>query len=315
MVGNVHLTTMSQRGYGTAHKITYNRFKLDLKNPRFLKTNKKYQNKRPIKTMDSLHAIFLALLQGFTEFLPISSSAHLILLPHLLGWPDQGLAFDVAVHVGTLGAVVLYFRRELLPMAQDWFASLLTRKNTANSRLAWAVLWGTVPVGLAGLLFKGYIETNLRSELVIAATTIGFGLLLWLADAKGRGSRDEYSLRISDIAIVGVAQALALIPGTSRSGATMTAGLMLGLSRQAAARFSFLLSIPVIVLAGGLLTLDLIKSPDLVDWRAMTIGVVTSAITAYLCIHFFLKLLERIGMLPFVIYRLLLGAVLIYLFA
>jgi undecaprenyl-diphosphatase len=265
--------------------------------------------------MDSLHAIFLALLQGFTEFLPISSSAHLILLPHLLGWPDQGLAFDVAVHVGTLGAVVLYFRRELLPMAQDWFASLLTRKNTANSRLAWAVLWGTVPVGLAGLLFKGYIETNLRSELVIAATTIGFGLLLWLADAKGRGSRDEYSLRISDIAIVGVAQALALIPGTSRSGATMTAGLMLGLSRQAAARFSFLLSIPVIVLAGGLLTLDLIKSPDLVDWRAMTIGVVTSAITAYLCIHFFLKLLERIGMLPFVIYRLLLGAVLIYLFA
>jgi undecaprenyl-diphosphatase len=265
--------------------------------------------------MDSLHAIFLALLQGFTEFLPISSSAHLILLPHLLGWPDQGLAFDVAVHVGTLSAVVLYFRRELLPMAQDWFGSLLTRKNTANSRLAWAVLWGTVPVGLAGLLFKGYIETNLRSELVIAATTIGFGLLLWWADAKGRGSRDEYSLRISDIAIVGVAQALALIPGTSRSGATMTAGLMLGLSRQAAARFSFLLSIPVIVLAGGLLTLDLIKSPDLVDWRAMTIGVVTSAITAYVCIHFFLKLLERIGMLPFVIYRLLLGAVLIYLFA
>ena len=265
--------------------------------------------------MDALHAIFLALLQGLTEFLPVSSSAHLILLPRLLGWEDQGLAFDVAVHVGTLSAVVLYFRRELVPMAQDWFQSLLTRKNTANSRLAWAVLWGTIPVGLAGLLLKGFIENNLRSELVIAAATIGFGLLLWWADAKGRGKRDEYSLRISDIFIIGVAQALALIPGTSRSGATMTAGLMLGLSRRAAARFSFLLSIPVITLAGGLLTIDLIQQPDLVDWRAITIGTVTSAIAAYLCIHVFLTLLERIGMLPFVIYRMGLGIVLIYLFA
>ena len=265
--------------------------------------------------MDALHAIFLALLQGLTEFLPVSSSAHLILLPRLFGWEDQGLAFDVAVHVGTLSAVVLYFRGELVLMAQDWFQSLLTRKNTANSRLAWAVLWGTIPVGLAGLLLKGFIENNLRSELVIAAATIGFGLLLWWADAKGRGKRDEYSLRISDIFIIGVAQALALIPGTSRSGATMTAGLMLGLSRQAAARFSFLLSIPVIVLAGGLLTIDLIQQPGLVDWRALTIGAVTSAIAAYLCIHVFLKLLERIGMLPFVIYRMGLGVVLIYLFA
>lgn len=264
--------------------------------------------------MDALHAIFLALLQGFTEFLPVSSSAHLILVPRLLGWPDQGLAFDVAVHVGTLSAVVLYFRRELVPMTQDWVQSLLTRKQTANSRLAWAVLWGTIPVGLAGLLLKGFIENNLRSELVIAGATIGFGLLLWLADAKGRGQRDEYSLRISDIAIIGIAQALALIPGTSRSGATMTAGLMLGLSREAAARFSFLLSIPVITLAGGLLTLDLIQSSGLVDWRAMVIGVVSSAITAYLCIHFFLKLLERIGMMPFVIYRLLLGVLLVYVF-
>lgn len=264
--------------------------------------------------MDVLHAIFLALLQGLTEFLPVSSSAHLILVPRLLGWPDQGLAFDVAVHVGTLCAVVLYFRRELAPMAQDWFQSLVTRRQTANSRLAWAVLWGTIPVGLAGLLFKGYIETSLRSEMVIAAATLGFGLLLWWADAKGRGRRDEYSLRISDILIIGVAQAMALIPGASRSGATMTAGLMLGLSRQGAARFSFLLSIPVIVLAGGLLTLDLIQEPGLVDWRAMTIGMVTSAIMAYLCIHVFLKLLERIGMLPFVIYRLALGALLIYLF-
>lgn len=264
--------------------------------------------------MDSLHAVYLALLQGFTEFLPISSSAHLILLPRLLGWEDQGLAFDVAVHVGTLTAVVLYFRRELGPMARDWLVSLGTRQRTANSRLAWAVLWGTVPVGLAGLLLKDAVETTLRAPLVIAAATIVFGLLLWWADVKGRGARDEYQLTWRDVLFIGVAQAVALIPGTSRSGITMTAGLMLGLSRQGAARFSFLLSIPVITLAGGMATLDLIREPGLVDWNAMIIGAATSAITAYLCIHYFLKLLERMGMLPFVIYRLLLGALLIYLF-
>ncbi|HEB93609.1 MAG TPA: undecaprenyl-diphosphate phosphatase [Gammaproteobacteria bacterium] len=264
--------------------------------------------------MDHLHAIALALLQGFTEFLPISSSAHLILLPRLLGWEDQGLAFDVAVHLGTLSAVVLYFRRELAPMVRDWSRSLLTRQQTKDSRLAWAVLWGTIPVGIAGLAFKGYIEVELRSELVIAATTIGFGLLLWWADAKGRGERDEYQLGWKDILIIGIAQAVALIPGTSRSGVTMTAGLMLGLSREGAARFSFLLSIPVIVLAGGLKGLDLAKEAVPVDWGVMIIGVVTSAITAYVCIHFFLKLLERIGMLPFVIYRLVLGGVLLLLF-
>lgn len=264
--------------------------------------------------MDHLHAIALALLQGITEFLPISSSAHLILLPRLLGWEDQGLAFDVAVHLGTLSAVVLYFRRELLPMAQDWGRSLVTRQQTQNSRLAWAVLWGTIPVGLAGLAFKGVIETELRSELVIAATTIGFGLLLWWGDARGRGERNEYSLGWRDILIIGIAQALALIPGTSRSGATMTAGLMLGLSREGAARFSFLLSIPVIVLAGGLAAKDLVEEALPVDWGAMIIGVVTSGITAYVCIHFFLKLLERIGMLPFVIYRMALGGLLLVLF-
>lgn len=264
--------------------------------------------------MDLVHAVALAVLQGFTEFLPISSSAHLILLPRLLGWEDQGLAFDVAVHVGTLSAVVVYFRRELVPMARDWAASLTTRRQTADSRLAWAVLWGTIPVGLAGLLFKGYIETELRSALVIAATTIGFGLLLWWADVKGRGSRDEYQLSWRDVLLVGVAQAVALIPGTSRSGITMTAGLMLGLSREGAARFSFLLSIPVIVLAGGLKGLDLLEAGAAVDWLPMLVGAVGSAITAYVCIHFFLKLLERMGMLPFVVYRLILGGVLLVLF-
>lgn len=265
--------------------------------------------------MDLIQIIALALLQGLTEFLPISSSAHLILLPQLEGWADQGLAFDVAVHVGTLSAVVWYFRHELRLMARDWSRSLVQREVVGESRLAWAVLFGTIPVGLAGLLLKHEVETVLRSPLVIAWATVLFGLLLWWADARDRGSRDEHSIGWRDVLFIGVAQAIALIPGTSRSGITMTAGLMLGLSRSAAARFSFLLSIPVIVLAGGLSVLDLVQAEQAVDWRALLLGSLLSGVAAYLCIHFFLKLLERIGMLPFVIYRLLLGAGLFWLYS
>ncbi len=257
--------------------------------------------------MDLVQIIALALVQGITEFLPISSSAHLILIPILTEWPDQGLAFDVAVHVGTLAAVVLYFRRELYAMAREWVGSLTGRGLTPEARLAWVVLLGTVPVGLAGLLAKEVIETQLRSPLVIATTTIGFGLLLWWADAWGRGRRGEYSLGWKDALLIGVAQAVALIPGTSRSGITMTAGLALGLTRQAAARFSFLLSIPVIILAGGLETLDLARSPGAVHWGVLALGSLLSWLSAYLCIVWFLKLLERIGMWPFAVYRLVLG--------
>ncbi len=264
--------------------------------------------------MDLVQVITLALLQGLTEFLPISSSAHLILVPVLTDWQDQGLAFDVAVHVGTLSAVVLYFRAELSRMARDWSVSVLRRQLVGESRLAWAVLWGTVPVGLAGLLFHDFIETYLRSPLVIATTTIVFGLALWLADVLGRRRRDEHTLSWPDVLVIGVAQALALIPGTSRSGITMTAGLAMGLTREAAARFSFLLSVPVILLSGGYETKKLVELGAAVDWFALGLGVVLSAVTAYLCIHYFLKLLERIGMLPFVIYRLVLGGVLFAMF-
>ncbi len=264
--------------------------------------------------MELWHIIALALLQGLTEFLPISSSAHLILLPSLVGWEDQGLAFDVAVHVGTLTAVVMYFRKEIITLSQDWSRSLVTRRQVGDSRLAWAVLWGTVPVGVAGLLLSDFVETQLRGTLVIALATIVFGVLLWWADARGARTRDEHSLRWKDVLIIGVAQAVALIPGTSRSGITMTAGLMLGLSRQAAARFSFLLSIPVIVLAGGLKTLELASATTPVAWDVLLTGAAVAAASAYLCIHFFLKLLDRIGMLPFVIYRLILGAVLLGFF-
>ncbi len=265
--------------------------------------------------MDFLQILVLAMVQGLTEFLPISSSAHLILVPILTGWQDQGLAFDVAVHVGTLSAVVIYFRRELISMTHSWIASVSGKGVDAEAKLAWAVLFGTIPVGLAGLLFKDFIAEELRTPIVMASSTLFFGLLLWYADIKGSRERNEYSLNWKDVVIIGIAQALALIPGTSRSGATMTAALMLGLTRTAAARFSFLLSIPVIVLAGGLETLEYLKEASLSDLQPLLLGALLSGTTAYLCIHYFLKLLDRIGMLPFVIYRLLLAAFLYFMFA
>jgi len=264
--------------------------------------------------MDPLQLVVLALVQGITEFLPISSSAHLILVPVVTDWPDQGLAFDVAVHVGTLAAVVLYFRQEVAQMAVAWAGSLAGRGLDAEARLAWAVILATIPVGLAGLLLHDWIETHLRGAAVIAAASIGFGLLLWWADVAGRRERDEHSIGWRDVVIVGLAQALALIPGTSRSGITITAGLAVGLSRQAAARFAFLLAIPVIVLAGGLEALDLVTAVQAVDWVSLAGGTVLAGVSAFACIHLFLKALAHIGMWPFVAYRVVLGAVLWVLF-
>ncbi len=260
------------------------------------------------------HAFWLALLQGLTEFLPISSSAHLILMPRLLGWADQGLAFDVAVHVGTLMAVVIYFRSELAVIVREWLLSLYQREVNEHAVLGWGVILGTIPVGLVGLLAKEWIETTLRSPLVIATTTIVFGLLLGAADRWTRGSRPLKKLTWRDALIIGVLQSVALIPGTSRSGITITGGLLLGFDRVSAARFSFLLSIPVIILAGGLKTLDLIHADTAVDWYVLSLGVAVSALSAYACIGWFMRLLEKTGMLPFVLYRLVLGAGLFYLF-
>lgn len=264
--------------------------------------------------MELLHIIWLALVQGLTEFLPVSSSAHLILVPSLLGWPDQGLAFDVAVHLGTLIAVVSYFRHDILELFLAWLRSMTQRRMSPQARLAWGVILGTIPAGLVGLIFKDYIELYLRSPLVIAATTIVFGLLLWLADRRSRLERDEYTLNWQDFLVIGGAQAMALIPGTSRSGITITAGLLLGLTREAAARYSFLLSIPIIVLSGLGVTKDLVESTAPVDWQALILGTLIAAISAFACIHWFLAFINRIGMAPFVIYRLALGVLLLWVF-
>ncbi|WP_223668657.1 undecaprenyl-diphosphate phosphatase [Kangiella shandongensis] len=269
--------------------------------------------------MDWLQAVFLALIQGLTEFLPISSSAHLILTSKVLSWQDQGLAFDVAVHVGTLTAVLIYFRKEVVEMVTAWCGSVAGKGSTPNSRLAWAVIWGTIPVGLFGLFLEYFdiVDNYLRSISVIAATTIVFGLLLAFAETQYNGKKrsqfkNEYELRWKDVLVIGVAQALALIPGTSRSGITMTAAAMLGFSRTAAARYSFLLSIPAILLPGGLKGYQLVEEGAKFDWSFLILGIIVSAVSAFTCIHFFLKWLEKIGFMPFVWYRMVLGIVLLF---
>ncbi len=261
--------------------------------------------------MDWLQVVVLAVIQGVTEFLPVSSSAHLIFPAQVWGWPDQGLAFDVAMHVGSLLAVMIYFRLKIVNMTTAWFGSVFQRRQTPDSHLAWAVIVGTIPAGLAGLLLGGFIETELRSLTVIASTTLIFGVLLGLADRRGDGAISDLSWKI--IIVIALAQALALIPGTSRSGVTMTAALLMGVNRQTAAEFSFLLSIPLIIAAGGLMTLELVSSGVAVDWVKITAATILSAITAYLCIHFFLKLITKLGFMPFVIYRIILALALFWL--
>jgi len=269
--------------------------------------------------IDIVQIIILGIVQGLTEFLPISSSAHLILVPIILGWQDQGLAFDVAVHLGSLIAVVTYFRKDLYQMSSDWFKSVYLRKSVGNSRLAWAVILGTIPAAVVGLLLHDFIDTQLRSEIVIAYATIGFGLLLlaadWYGNQKEHRRHDEKNITWKDVLVISLFQVLALIPGTSRSGITMTAGLFMGLSRTASARFSFLLAIPLILAAGGYKTKTLLESSIAVDWSAIVIGMIVSGMSALFCIHFFLKLLDRFGMLPYVVYRLVLGGVLLIFFA
>ncbi len=265
--------------------------------------------------MTYFEATMLAIVQALTEFLPISSSGHLILVPILFGWSDQGLLFDVALHVGSLIAVLTYFRKEILAICRAWLKSVLHRSPPEPEAIfGWYILIATIPVGLAGLLLHEFITTYLRSPLVIAATAIIFGTLLWLVDRRGGGGRSEYTINLTTALLIGCAQALALIPGTSRSGVTMTAGMALGLSRLAAARFSFLLSIPGIGLAGFYEATKLAGTTEPVQWYMLAVGVVVSGLAAYLCIRVFLKLISYISLLPFAIYRVLLGIVLLIVY-
>ncbi|WP_293266350.1 undecaprenyl-diphosphate phosphatase [Neptunomonas sp.] len=260
--------------------------------------------------MDWVQTVVLALIQGLTEFLPVSSSAHLILPSQLLGWEDQGLAFDVGVHMGTLAAVVIYFRQDIVNMLVAFFASFKGARSV-DGRVAWFVIFATVPALVFGFMLNDIVDQYGRSILVIAATTLIFGALLWWADISRKEVKPLEEITLRDAITIGLAQAVALIPGTSRSGITITAALMLGFTRQAAARFSFLMSIPVILAAGSYKSLELFQTATATQWEMVIGGVLVSALSALACIHFFLKLLDRTGMLPFVIYRLCLGVFLL----
>lgn len=262
--------------------------------------------------MDYLTALILGLVQGLTEFLPISSSSHLILVPQFAGWDDQGLAFDVAVHLGTLIAVVWYFRAEIVAIVSAWLSSLTGRAHVhQDAQLGWALLVATLPLILAGLLLEDFVEQQLRSPLVIAMATAFFGVLLWLADLREDRFTDEHEVGLRVAVLIGLAQILALVPGTSRSGVTITAGLGLGLSRQTAARFSFLMAVPAIAGAAALELWELLHSVAAVPWGAIVAGLVVAAVSAYLCISWFLAAIQRVGMWPFMVYRLLLAGVIL----
>jgi undecaprenyl-diphosphatase len=257
--------------------------------------------------MDLGQAIALALLQGLTEFLPISSSGHLILMPAFLDWADQGLGFDIAVHLGSLVAVIVYFRRDLLRMARS-----LARPDDEDGRLAWQIMIATVPLGLTGLLVADFVAANLRSPAVIGSTTLGFGVLLWATDRFRRGERNERSLRWSDVLAIGCGQALSLVPGTSRSGITMTVALALGMNRRSAGRFSFLLAVPAVSMVALWQFLQYLEEPGSVPWGLLGLATLVSAVTAFFAIALFLRLIERVGMFWFALYRLVLGIVIFY---
>ena len=261
--------------------------------------------------MTLIHLLVVAFVQGLTEFLPVSSSGHLALIPVFTEWPDQGLAVDVAAHVGSLGAVLVYFRHEVIGLIRAWLEPADDPVTKQRRTIGLGLVVGTIPVVLAGALFYDTIAASLRDVRVIAVATLFFGVALLLADRYSPRYRDLSELRLSHTLWIGLAQALALIPGTSRSGATLTMGRLLGFTPVAAARFSFLLSIPVIAAAGLRGGYELVTEGSSMPWQQFLVATVLAALAGWLCIAAFLALLARMGLLPFILYRLALGLVLL----
>lgn len=265
--------------------------------------------------LDFIQISWLAFIQGLTEFLPISSSAHLILPFLLLDWPDQGLTFDVAVHLGSLVAVIFYFRAELTNIASAWLLHLFSGKPSAKAKLGWLLIVATVPAGLAGLLLNDFVANYARALPVIGATSIIFAILLFWSQRKSTSTVSLDSLSWRQAIAIGLAQAMALIPGASRSGVTMTAALFCNMGKSDAGKFSFLLSIPIILASGLLKGLELFSAPnESIAWLELGYGAVVSGVVALFCIHWFLIFIERIGFMPFVIYRIVLGVSLFFLY-
>jgi undecaprenyl-diphosphatase len=264
-----------------------------------------------------LEAIVLGVVQGLTEFLPISSTAHLRIVPAFAGWPDPGAAFTAVTQLGTMAAVLLYFREDLLRIARAWLRSLRdpSVRRQLDARIGWYIVLGTIPIGIFGVLFKDQIETGARDLYLIGTTLIVLGLALLLAEEVGKRNRSFEQIRTGDGFVIGLAQALALIPGVSRSGATITAGLFMGLDRTAAARFSFLLSIPAVVLS-GLLELGSILSGEEGETTSafgLVVATLLAFVVGYASIAFLLRYLTNHSTAIFVAYRVVLGVLVLSL--
>jgi undecaprenyl-diphosphatase len=268
--------------------------------------------------MPLLQVIVLALVQGLTEFLPISSTAHLYLTSWLFGWQLEGLDFDIALHIGTLLAVLLYFARDWMQIIAQGFGIRMKGDDELkhNHMLLWLLAIGTIPVGIAGLAFNKQAETTWRNPFVIGGMLIAVGILMYFAENAGRKQRDLSAIELSDAATIGVAQALAVVPGTSRSGITISAGLFRNMTRESAARFSFLLSTPAIGAAAAKALYDMHKKGPGLHALLQTdflVGVAVSALTGCLVISWFLHYLRRGGLRPFVYYRIVFGIIVLAL--
>jgi undecaprenyl-diphosphatase len=273
----------------------------------------------PPPAVNLLESIVLGIVQGLTEFLPISSSAHLRIVPAFLGWDDPGAGFTAVVQLGTMLAEVIYFRRDLWRIGTRWGASLRRPelRSQLDARMGWYLIWATIPIGVLGLLFEDSIKTTFRALGLISCTLIGLGIILLIADRRGTRHRPITDLQLRDGLIMGAAQTLALVPGVSRSGATLTAGLFLGLERAAAARFSFLLSIPAVVLSGLYQAYELItgKTPGDAGAGEIVVATILAFVTGYAAIAFLLRYLVTHSLVVFVAYRIGLGLLVLGLVA
>ena len=269
--------------------------------------------------MSVFEAIVLGITQGLTEFLPISSTAHLRIVPAFAGWEDPGAAFTAIVQLGTMLAVLLYFREDLLQIARAWLRSLRDRsvRRTLDARLGWYILLGTIPIGIFGLIFKDQIENGARDLYLISIALIVFGLVLLAAEEVGTKDRPIEDLNRSDGIFIGLWQALALIPGVSRSGSTISAGLFRGLDRPSAARYSFLLSVPAVVLSGLFELKSVIDGSEHTDVGAGSLIIATAFafVVGYWSIAFLLRWVGHHSMIVFVVYRVALGLLVLVLTA
>jgi undecaprenyl-diphosphatase len=266
--------------------------------------------------VDAFQAIVLGIVQGLTEFLPVSSTGHLRIVPAFLGWEDPGSAFTAVTQLGTLAAVLIYFRADLWRIAIAWLRGLRDPevRRTHDARMGWFIILGTIPIGFFGLIFNDQIESGARSLYLIGTTLIVLGLLLLLAEKVAKRDRDIEDLNGRDAAFMGLAQACALVPGVSRSGSTITAGLFLGLDRESAARYSFLLSVPAVVLS-GLFELRKIGDPGGAGFAPTLIATVLAFIVGYASIAWMLRWLTSHSTAVFVVYRVVLGSIVLLLTA